>query len=198
MKALRAAIGRPLAAALLLAACTFASAASPASLAKDEYRLDHQKAQAAYRLELASCKKLQGNTKDVCKVEARGHFQMAKAQIDTRYKDSPANQDKVKLAKTEAAYRLALEKCGDLSGNAKEVCKADAKAASVAARAETRLSRASVDKGVNSRQAVNERKDAREDTADASYAAASKRCDALAGDAKSDCLVEAKKKYGKL
>jgi hypothetical protein len=195
---LHAAIGRPLAAALLLAACTLAAGATASSVVRDEYRLDHEKAQAAYRLELASCRKLQGNPRDVCKVDARGHFQVAKAEIDARYKESPSNQDRVKLAKADAAYRLALEKCGDLSGNARDVCKADAKASSVAARAEARLSRASVDKGVYSRQAVRERKEAREDTAAALYVAAKERCDMLSGDAKAACLDDAKKKFGKL
>ena len=196
--AVHAAIGRPLAAALLLAACTLAGAATASSVVRDEYRLDHEKAQAAYRLELASCRKLQGNPRDICKVEARGHFQVAKAEIDARYKESPSNQDRVKLAKADADYRLALEKCGDLTGNAKDVCKADAKANSVAARAETRLSRASVDKGVYSRQAIRERKDAKADTAAAQYVAARERCDMLAGDAKAACLDDARRKFGKL
>ena len=198
MKPQRAAIGGPLTAALLLAACAFSGAASAESLAKKERRLEHDQAQAAYRLEWDSCRKLKDHAKDTCKVEARGRFQVAKAEIDVKFKRSPANQDRVKFAKADAAYRLALEKCGDLSGNAKDVCKADAKAISVAARGETRLSRASVDQGMYSRQAVRERKDVREDTADAQYAAEKERCDTLAGGAKASCVGEAKKKFGKL
>lgn len=198
MKPRRAAIGRPLTAVLLLAACAFAGGASAESLAKKEHRLEHDRAQAAYRLDWGSCRKLQATAKDTCKVEARGRFQVAKAEIDARYKRSPANQDRVTLAKSEASYRLALEKCGQLAGNAKDVCKADAKAVAVAARAEARLNRASVDKGVYSRQAVSERKEARQDTNSALYAAARERCDTLSGDAKATCLGDAKKKFGKL
>lgn len=197
MKPQRAAIGRPLTAALLLAACAFAGAASAAP-AKDELRREHDRAQAAYKLEWDSCKKLKDNAKDICKVEARGHFQVAKAEIDAKYKRSPSNQDRIKVAKADAAYRLAVERCGDLSGNARDVCKADAKANSVAARGEAKLSRASVDRGMYSRQAIRERKDVREDTADAQYAAAKERCDTLAGGAKASCVGEAKRKFGKL
>ena len=196
MKPRRAAIGGPFRAALLLAACAFTAAAS-ASPQKDEHRRDHKRAQAAYRLEWDSCRKLQDRARDVCKVQARGRFQVAKAEIDEKFKRSPANQDRVKDAKADASYRLALEKCGDLSGNAKDVCKADAKATSVAARGEVRLTRASVDRGIHSRQAVRERRDLREDTADAEYAAAKERCETLAGSAKGGCVGEAKRKFGK-
>ncbi|MFC5499577.1 hypothetical protein ACFPOE_18675 [Caenimonas terrae] len=189
---------RPLAAGLLLAACALAGAANAASLAKDEYRLDHDRAQAAYRLQWDSCRKLQGNAKDTCKVEARGRFQLAKAQIEAKYKQSPANEDRVKLAQADADYRLALEKCGDLRGKARDVCKADAKAASVAAHSEIRLSRVAVDKGIYSRQAIEQRDDAREDKADALYDAAKERCGALAGDARDACLRDAKRKFRRL
>ena len=198
MNPARVDIGHPLTAVLLLAACAFSGSAGAEPLATKERRLDHDKAQAAYRLEWDSCRKLSSNAKSTCMVEARGRFQVAKAEIDAKYKNSPVNQDRIKLARTEAAYRLALEQCGDLGGNARAVCRADAKATSVAARAEARLSRASVDKGINSRQAVSERKEAREDTAAALYAAARKRCDPLSGAAKAACLDEAKKKFGKL
>ena len=197
MKTARVAIGQPLTAVLLVAACAFASGVNAEPLSTKERRLDHDKAQAAYRFDWASCRKQQGNAKDACKVEARGRFQVAKAEIDARYKNSPVNQDRIKLAKTDATYRLALEKCADLGGNARDVCKADARATSVAARAEARLSRASVDKGVNSRQAVSERKEAREDTAAALYAAARERCDTLSGAARAACVDDAKKKFGK-
>jgi len=191
VNALHAPIGRPLA-ALLLAACAWAGAANAESLAAKERRLDHERAQAAYRLEWSSCRKLQGNARDVCKVQARGNFDVAKAQVEARYKASPANEDGVKLARAEAAWRLAGEKCEDLRGNAQDVCKADAKAVWVAARSEIRLSRASADKGLYSRTAVHERKEARDDTADALYAAAKERCDALSGDAKAGCVSDAK------
>jgi hypothetical protein len=156
VKARHAAIGRPLA-ALLLAACAFAGAAHAGPPARTEYRLDHEKAQAAYRLDSARCRQLKGNPADVCKTEARGRFQVAKADIDLKYKHSPANQDRVKLANAQAAYGLATQKCGALAGNARQVCQADAKASLAATRAEVRLNRASIDKGVYSREAASER-----------------------------------------
>ncbi len=160
MKRRRAAFGRPLA-ALLLAACGFAGAAHAGPPARTEYRLDHEKAQAAYRLDSVRCRQLQGDARQLCKVEARGRFQVAKADIDLKFKHSPANEDRLKLANAEAAYGLAAQKCGSLAGNAKDVCKADAKASLAATRAEVRLSRASVDKGIYSPEAESARKKVR-------------------------------------
>jgi hypothetical protein len=196
VKPQRAAIGKPLTAVLLLAACAFAGGADAAPLSKLEYRLDHEKAQAAYKLESNNCRKLQANARDVCKVQARGHFQVAKAEVDARHNRTPKHEDKVKLAKAEAAFRLATEKCEDLHGNAQNVCKLDARATWVAARGEASLSRASVDKGLYSRQATSERKDVREDNAAALFAAAKERCDALPGAAKATCVGDAKKRFG--
>jgi hypothetical protein len=187
-----------LAHALLLAACTVAGGAQAAQPARTEYRLDHERAQAAYKLESDSCKKLQGNPRQVCRIEARSNFNIAKAEIDARHKHSPANQDNVKLSKAEGAYEVALAKCGSFTGNAKDVCKADAKANLVVARSEAKLSRASVDKGMYSHRAVSERREAREDTADALFTAAKERCDALSSQAKANCVGDAKRRYGKL
>ena len=82
---------------------------------------------------------------------------------------------------------MAKEKCDDLKGNAKDVCVKDAKAAHT---------RAKVDAKAN--QKVTEvRKDATEDKRDANYALAKERCDALAGDAKTKCVNDAKARFGK-
>jgi hypothetical protein len=160
VKQLRSSLGRPLA-ALLLGACAFSGGAHAGPPERTAYRLDHEKAQAAYRLATVRCRPLQGNAKDVCKAEARGRFQVAKADIDLKYKPSPANQDRAKLANADAAYAMAAQKCGTLAGAAKDVCKADASASLKAARAEVRLDRAAVDKGVNSPEADSERRKVR-------------------------------------
>ena len=69
-------------------------------------------------------------------------------ELEAQYKPTPKHDDKVKTEKAVAAYRLAREKCGDLRGNAKDVCKKDAKAGYVAATGEARLSRADIDGGL--------------------------------------------------
>lgn len=181
---------------VLVAGCLYAGGAS--AMSRNEYRVERDKVQAAYKTAFDGCKLAKGHARDVCKVEARGNYAVAKAELEAHLKATPKHDDKVKTEKAAAAYRLATERCRDLAGNARDVCRKDAKAMYVAASGETKLSRASVDEGMYSRKAVNERKDVREDTADAEFSAAKQRCDALAREPKASCLADAKRKFGKL
>ena len=194
MKQRRTASGDRLKAVLALAACAFAGSAAAAASADVSYRAERDRGQAAYRAEWESCRKLEGNARDICQVEAKGHYQVAKAELGARRKHSPANDDKVKRARAESANRVASEKCDDLRANARDVCKLDAKASLVAAQSEAKVSRAAVDKGRYSRQANNERQEARENTNAALFAAARERCGALSGEAQAGCVADAKNK----
>ena len=89
--------------------------------------------------------------------------------------------------KADAAYRVAKEKCDDLSGNAKDVCVADAKAQHEKSKA----------MATEQRKVSEARSDARADSRDAEYKAAKERCDTYAGDAKDRCVADAKARYGK-
>jgi hypothetical protein len=181
----------------LVAGCGLAASAG-AAIPKDQYTRQLEQAQGRYKGDNDTCKKLAGNARDICQVEARGNYNVAKAELRAQYQPTPKNQDKARLAKAEAALRLATEKCEDMTGNARDVCKLDAKALYVAAKSETELNRATVDKGMNSRQANNERKEARDDIGQAQWVAAKGRCDALTGDAKVNCIGDARKKFGKM
>jgi hypothetical protein len=180
----------------VITGCSFAGAAT--GMSRNEYRVERDKLQAAYKMQSDGCQRAQGRARDICKVEAKGNSEVARAELEARRQATPKHDDKVKTEKAAAAYRLATEKCGDLAGNAKDVCRKDAKASYVAATGEARLSRASVNDGLYSRKAVHERKDVREDTADAEFAAARQRCDALAREPKASCLADARKTFGKL
>lgn len=144
--------------ALTLAACACAGAAGAATLTKQEYLAERNRAQASYKLAWDSCRKLRDNARDICKVEAKSGYQVAKAELQAQYQPTPKRDDAVKLARAKAAYSLAWEKCDDLRAGAKIVCQKDAKSSLVTAQQGVRLSRASVDKGVNSRTATSERK----------------------------------------
>ena len=192
-----AATRRRVTALTLLAACVFPGVHA-GSISTAQYGAERDRAQAAYRNAWDSCKKLQSSARDRCKVEAKGQYQVAKAELEVKYKPTPARDDRVQVARAKAAYRLANAKCGDLGGNARDVCRMDAKASLVAAQNAIQVSRAAVDKGVNSRKANSARSEALEENTDAQFAAARERCGALAGDARSSCLGEAKRKFGKM
>ena len=167
-------------------------------MTRDQYRSEMDRAQGSYRSAWNGCKPLKGNAKDVCKAEARGAYAVAKAELEVRRKATPKNDDKVKTRRAETALRVAREKCDDMRGNARAVCRKEAKASFVGARSDVRVDRAAVDQGVNSRALTSERKEAREDMSQAQFTAAKERCDALSGSDKAACLSDARKKYGKL
>ena len=98
-----------------------------------------------------------------------------------------SDRNKVATAKADAAYAVAKEQCDDKAGNAKDTCVAEAKAAHTKALADVKLSK----------KVGEARQDAIEDKHEADYKVAVQKCDALAGDAKSTCISDAKTRYQK-
>ena len=94
---------------------------------------------------------------------------------------------KVLVAKADANYAVAKERCDDQTGNAKTVCVKEAKAVQVKALADAKLGK----------EVGEARKDAASDKLDADYKVALAKCDALAGDAKTACVATAKTSFGK-
>ena len=178
--------------------CTFAGSAM--ALTKEEYKTQKDAISATYKTNKTQCDTMKANAKDICVAEAKGTEKVAKAELEAQYKPSPSHDKKIRDTKANAAYDVAKEKCDDQTGNAKDVCVKDAKAARTAAKADAKVSKAATEArtGDASPAKVAEvRKDAAEDKRDADYAAAKERCDALAGNAKDACQADVKTKFGK-
>lgn len=183
---------------LVLLAGSLLAGSAGAAMTREQFRAEMDRAQGSYRAAWNGCKPLKGNAKDVCQAEARGAYAVAKAELEVQRKATPRNNDKVKTKRAETALRVESEKCDDMRGNAREVCRKEAKASFVGARSDVRVDRAAVDQGMNSRALSSERKEAQADTSQARYTTAKERCDVLSGADKSACLKDARKKYGKL
>ena len=170
------------------------------ALTKTEYNAEKQRIEAAYKAEKAQCKTLSGNAKDVCEEEAKGKEKVGKADLKAQQEPTPRNQEKARIARADAAYEVAEEKCDDLSGNAKDVCKKDAKAEHVRAVENAKVAKAvATPAGTPAEKAANvseARKDASAEKREADYKAAAERCDSLSGDAKSACVDDAKRRFG--
>ncbi|MGZ5115748.1 MAG: BON domain-containing protein [Burkholderiales bacterium] len=125
------------AAALALA---LASAGAPAAqgMSKDEYKAGKDKIAAEYKSAKAGCDSLSANAKDVCIAEAKGKQKVAKAELEASNKPSDKTRHAVNIAKAEADYAVAKEKCDDKAGNDKKVCVKEAKAAEARAKADAR------------------------------------------------------------
>lgn len=140
-----------------------------------------------YQSERTACDSLAGNAKDVCVEEAKGKQKVARAELEATRAPDARHQQKLAEARADANYAVAKERCDDLSGNPKDVCVKDAKAAHTRAVADAKATR----------ESAKARTEATQDKNDAGYAAAAERCDALAGDAKDACVNEAKTRFGK-
>ena len=111
-----------LAAALCLGFTASAFAAdTTAAMSKDAHKAAKEKIEAQYKVDKKACDGMKENAEDLCKAEAKGKEKIAKAELEAQYKPSPKADEKVRLAKADAAYDVAKEKCDDLKGNAKDV-----------------------------------------------------------------------------
>jgi hypothetical protein len=180
------------------AGIALAGAAGAMPIAKDAYNAEKDRIAAAYKADRDACSKLSGNAKDVCVEEAKAKEKIAKADNEAAFKDTEAARYDARIARAEANYAVAKEKCDDLSGNPKDVCVKEAKAAEVKARADAKVAHVSSD--ANQMAAVKKedvRKDAMEDKRSAEYKVAIEKCDALSGSAKNACVQDAKARFGK-
>ena len=155
--------------------------------AKATYTAANDKAATDYKAVSAQCNAITGNPKDVCNAEAKAARVQAEGQATMQYEGTDAARISARKNMAEANYDVAKAKCGSQTGNAKDVCVKEAKAALVAAKAD-----ATADKKV-----AEARIDARDDKQTADYNVAIEKCSALAGPGKDACIASAKSKYGK-
>jgi hypothetical protein len=141
---------------------------------------------------------MSGNSKDVCEEEAKGKRDVALADAEAAYKGTPSARYDARVARVESQYKVAKEKCDDLSGNAKDVCVKQAKAAEVKGKADAKVDKVATEANTTAMtKTADARKDAAEDKRDADYKVAVERCDSMAGNAKDECVKAAKMHYGK-
>jgi len=155
-------------------------------------------ADAQYKIDKDACSSLSGNAKDICVAEAKGKDSVAKAEADAAYKHTPKARENARIARAQATYNVAIEKCDDLAGNPKDVCVKEAKAALVKGKANANVDRVTADTSHEAATKQAEaRKDASADKRDADYKVAIEKCDAVAGPTKDACVSNAKAQYGK-
>jgi len=161
--------------------------AQAATMSKPDYKTAKARISADYKADKAACASFNANAKDICIEEAKAREKVARAELEYGYTAKPADQTKILVAKAETSYAVAKEKCDDKAGNDKDVCVKEAKAVEVKALADAKMG-----------QQIGEAKtDASDAKRDADYKVAAEKCDALAGDAKSACVANAKSRFGK-
>ena len=181
----------------LLATGLFATTSMAMSPA--EHTAAKERINVEYKASKAQCDALTDNAKDICIKQAKGVEDVAKAELAAEYKPSNKAHYKVRKARADADYAVAKEKCDDHTGNDKDVCNKDAKAAHVTAVQNAKVAKAVAapadTKAEKNAQVAEAKKDAAAEKREANYKAAKERCDALAGDVKSKCVDDAKRIY---
>lgn len=179
-------------------ALAFTTGAMAAPMTKSAYKSSKDVIEADYKAKKESCKSLAGNAKDICMVEAKGIERVALADLEAAYKPGDKSRHEAQEARVNASYAIATEKCDDVTGNPKDVCIKEAKAAKVAAHADAKAGVKTADARKDAGKEIAEaRKDAASEKNTADYAVAKEKCEALAGEAKAQCDAAAKSQFGK-
>jgi bisphosphoglycerate-dependent phosphoglycerate mutase len=159
--------------------------AASANLTHPVYATAKDEVKAMFKTERDNCGSLSGNAKDVCVERAKGQEKVALAHLEYQYTGKEKDRNDYLEARYEAKYKVAKEACDDKSGNAKDVCVADAKVWHDKAKADLKANKKIAD-------AQNDQMEAK---LKADYKAANERCDSLSGDAKDSCQASAKARY---
>lgn len=198
----------------------FSAGSMAENMSKIDYKAAGDKIAAEYKTAKAACNSLSANPKDICVAEAKGKQSVAKAELEASYKPSAKTRYEARVAKAEADYAVANERCDDMAGNAKDVCVKEAKAAEVTAKADAKAQMKTSEANATANEKTSEanavanekstdariqanakttdaRKEASADKRDAEYKVATEKCDALAGGAKDECIGKAKAQFGK-
>jgi hypothetical protein len=179
----------------LAMSCTFAGSATATTRA--EYNTEKDRISGEYKVAKDKCRSLKANAKDICMSEAKGVEKIAKAEAESAFTPNARNAQKVGMAKADAMYDTAKEKCDDLAGNAKDVCVKDAKVGYTKAKDDAKIAKVSMDTSKTKADKMADVKNvANTDENKAMYKAAAERCDALAGVPKDTCVSDAKVKFG--
>ena len=105
-----------------------AAGAADTTMSRDAYKADKDKIEAQYKSDKAQCSSMSGNAKDVCQKEVKGKEKVAKAELEANYKNTDKARNDARVAKADADYDVAKEKCDGMSGDNKAQCLATAKA----------------------------------------------------------------------
>jgi hypothetical protein len=185
--------------AALVSVFLISGAVHAQTLTADQYRSAQDEITATYKREKAACKDMRGNAKDMCTEESKGRERVAKAELEQKYRPSSSNQYAVGIAKADTAYAIAKEKCDDLAGDAKSLCRTEAKTNYTKAKADVKMVESRADARADSSGKVNDSQaKATMEKRDADYNLAKAKCDMLADTAKESCIRDAKRRLGLL
>jgi len=172
--------------------------ANAQELSKADYTSAKERISGELRAATVSCGAMSGNAKDVCMAQAKGVDHIALADLEHQYKPTARTRYQTRVARAESEHAVARERCDDMAGNAKDVCRKEAKAIEVSALADAKTQMTSTEASRTARERTESiRKDGEADSSDARLQVAREKCDDMAGTAKESCLNAAGTRFGK-
>jgi hypothetical protein len=177
---------------LALGAMAAGAATAPAAMTRQAYKQAGHRIDAQYKAERAACKRVRGDSRDLCMLQAKAHQQVAQAQLQAQYKPGPEADRKAMEAKADADYAVAKAKCDDLKGNARDSCEQQAKVQRDAARRLAVVEKVEKINAMKDKQA----KAPRVETPAQHFAAQKAWCQ-IQGAQRDQCMDALKRRYGK-
>jgi hypothetical protein len=153
---------------------------------KAVYAQARDAAATTYKNARKQCDAITGNPKDLCIAEAKAARVHADEEAGATYKNTLKAYTQARMRIASANHDRDQVRCGALTGNDKDVCLEQAKAVLVAAQADAKADK----------KTIEARTEAQEDKRTAGYRVAREKCDAFAGAAKDQCVSAAKSAYG--
>ena len=129
-------------------------------MSKAQYKAARKDIAHQYERERSACKAMVGNARHVCIEEAKGREKIAEAEVKAAYSPSEKHRHELHTARIEVAHAVAREACDSLSGNARDVCRNDAKGAYLAAKGEAEFAQQSTTRAAARDDAGAVRRDA--------------------------------------
>ena len=173
--------------AIAIALMCVASGAMAANMTKADYSVSKDRIKADYKVDKAVCDKSTANAKDICVKQAKGKRGVALAELEYSYSGKSSDNNKIAVARADSTFAVAKEMCDDKTGQAKSLCRTEAKATHTKAIAEAKMVK----------KVVAARTDAADTKSDANYKVAVEKCDSMNGDAKTNCVNSAKATFNR-
>lgn len=114
---------------------TLGAQSMAAELSAADYAAAEQKIAAEYTSAKAACASLAGNASEICMVEAKGKNAIATADLEAKNEPTPETVFEAQIARVDAAYAVAKERCDDTTGTVNTNCLQSAKTAQATAKA---------------------------------------------------------------
>jgi hypothetical protein len=184
--------------AILAAALCCAGAHAAPLLTKDEMKANLVRIEEQYDQSQARCKRVEGHARELCNERARGERDVQVAQLQMQAEPTADNDEKVRLTKAEATYSRGLIECKDMDGQARKVCRSEAKLVYEDAKNEAKLQRKVAEVTLRSEAHVRERTAEANRITQQQYDAARQRCEALPPEGRANCIADAKTRFGQL